>query len=103
MKLISLEVGNTQDQRGSAYVKVYREWDKNEAERTKAISPEYNQTQDQTSFILQQWQQESMLNQLDKNIKAVKKRANLANDKRVSKRSDTKFSLGLIDPQTKHG
>lgn len=100
MILINVQGGNTQDQRGSAFVKVYREWDKkNEARQPTGVKPEYNQTKGQTGFMLQRWQQETMFDQPYHSLEAVKKRKNHSNDKQVGERDDKRFSLGYFDPQ----
>lgn len=102
MKLNRVQVDNNQDRRGSGYVKVYREWDmRSKAERTKAYTPGYNQTQGQTGSMLQRWQQETMLDQPYNNLQAVKKRADLTNDKQVSERDDRNSSLGYFDPHAR--
>ena len=102
MRLIGFQVGHTQDQRGSAYVKVNREWDKRHGpERTEAFTPKYNQTQNQTGSMLERWQQETMLDQPYHNLRAVNKRANLTQGKQVRERDDRNSSLGYFDPQSK--
>ena len=76
-------------QGGSTYIPVQREWIKgNEVRQMAAQKLESEQTNGGSNFMLQRWQQETMLDQPYHNLEAVKEHADRGNAHQTSMQNE---------------